>query len=61
MSDEMFDRGFQDGREQLNAGIDRALTALGRGLWQGFGRLHELQWQAPWRAAQRRNRRTGLA
>ena len=62
MRDEMFDRGFQEGREQFNAGIDRVLFAFGRGLWRGFGRLHELQWQSPWRTPQRRrSSRTGLA
>ncbi len=61
MRDEMFDRGFQESREQMNAGIDRALATFGRGLWLSFSRLHELQWQAPWRQAQRRNRPTGLA
>lgn len=63
MRDEIFDRGFQEGRERLNAGIDRAVAVFGRGLWHSFRHLHQLQWQAPWPAPHRRrsSSRTGLA
>ena len=47
MVDEMFDRQYQAGREQLNASFDR----LGHRLQvfaAGFSRLNRIQFAAPW-------------
>lgn len=50
MVDEIFDRGYQAGRAELNAGIDRAIAAIGRELGKSFAALHRLEWSAPWTA-----------
>lgn len=44
MRDEMFDRDYQQGRAELNTGIDRLLSTIGDGL----SALHRIQWAAPW-------------
>ncbi len=48
MMDEHFDRNYQAGRQQLNAGIE----ALGRRLLVGtanlFDAIHRIQFSAPW-------------
>ena len=50
MVDEIFDRGYQAGRAELNAGIDRAFAAIGRELGKSFSVLHRIEWNAPWAA-----------
>ncbi len=44
MIDEIFDRQYQAGRADLNAGIGHLFGELGR----TFDTLHEIQWKAPW-------------
>ena len=50
MMDEIFDRGYQAGRADLNAGIDRIFAAVGRELGKSFSALHRIEWNAPWAA-----------
>jgi hypothetical protein len=59
MRDEMFDRDYQWGRAELNAGIDRALAEIGRTVGDSLKVLHHIEWSAPWNA--RTNRRAGRA
>lgn len=52
MIDEIFDRTYQAGRADLNAGIDRAVQRIGEGigstLAKSFQVLHRIEWSAPW-------------
>lgn len=48
MQDEIFDRTYQAGRAELNAGIDRALAAVGRTIGDSLKALHRIEWDAPW-------------
>lgn len=57
MRDELFDRDYQAGRAELNAGIDRALANIGRSVGDSLQVLHRIEWNAPWKA--KSDRRTG--
>ena len=59
MRDELFDRDYQAGRAELNAGIDRAIANIGKSLGDSLKLLHHLEWSAPWNA--KTNRRAGRA
>ena len=52
MVDEIFDRTYQAGRADLNAGIDRAVHRIGEGIGSTVGKslaaLHRFEWSAPW-------------
>ncbi|HUE79101.1 MAG TPA: hypothetical protein VMN38_05675 [Sphingomicrobium sp.] len=48
MIDEIFDRTYQAGRADLNAGIERGLNRLGESIGRSFEVLHRIQWSAPW-------------
>lgn len=48
MVDEIFDRTYQDGRAELNAGIDRAVRRVGSTLGKSLVALHRIEWSAPW-------------
>ena len=48
MMDEIFDRNYQAGRADLNAGLDRGFTRIGGALSNTFKALHRVQWQATW-------------
>lgn len=50
MVDEIYDRGYQAARADLNAGLDRAFAAIGRELGKSFSALHRIEWNAPWAA-----------
>ena len=50
MVDEIFDRGYQAGRADLNAGLDRAFATIGRELGKSFAAMHRFEWSAPWAA-----------
>ena len=50
MIDEIFDRQYQAGRAELNAGLDRAFATIGRTLGDSFRVFHRIQWSAPWTA-----------
>lgn len=50
MMDEIFDRQYQAGRTELNAGIDRLLTRLGREIAVTLKAIHAAEFNAPWRS-----------
>ena len=50
MVDEIYDRNYQSGRAELNAGIDRAISAISRELGKSFAAIHRFEWNAPWSA-----------
>jgi len=56
MVDEIFDRTYQSGRAQMNAGIDRAFAKLARTLGDSFKALHRIEWDAPWQREAKRSR-----
>ncbi|MDV3256845.1 MAG: hypothetical protein LOX97_03500 [Sphingomonas sp.] len=45
MRDEIYDREYQAGREELHAGIDRLVAEIG----QTFKMISAIQFSAPWR------------
>ena len=51
MQDEIFDRTYQSGRADLNAGIDRAVKKAAQTLSTSLKALHRLEWSAPWNAS----------
>ena len=53
MQDEIFDRTYQAGRAELNAGIDRAVRRLAGTIGQSLEVLHRIQWSAPWASKSR--------
>lgn len=63
MMDEIFDRQYQAGRAELNAGLDRAFGAIGREIGGGLAALHRFEWSAPWVRATKKTKRdrAGLA
>ena len=48
MMDEVFDRTYQAGRAELNAGLDRGFRRIGRTIGKSFEVLHRIQWSEPW-------------
>ena len=54
MRDELFDRDYQAGRAEFNAGLDRAFGAIGQTLGDSLKVLHRLEWNAPWQAKSNR-------
>jgi len=49
MVDELYDRGYQNGRAELHAGLDRLFASIGRGVTRTLATLHRIEWSAPWR------------
>ncbi len=59
MIDEHFDRNYQAGRAELNAGIDRLFARAARGVAGAFKALNRIEYDAPWTArSKRRAKRT---
>ena len=50
MVDEIFDRGYQDGRADLNRGIEQLFGSIAGKFGDSLKVLHDLQWSAPWAA-----------
>jgi len=48
MMDEIFDRQYQAGRNELNAGLDRAFATIGREVGKSLAAVHRFEWSAPW-------------
>ena len=48
MIDEIFDRQYQSGRNELNAGLDRLFTTIGREVGKSLAAVHRFEWNAPW-------------
>ena len=61
MIDEIYDRQYQAGRADLHAGIDRAVSAIGRELGKSLKVLHSIEWSAPWARPAAKKDRAGLA
>ena len=62
MRDEIYDRDYQAGRAEFNAGIDRAVLRFGRAIATTFDAIHAIQFAAPWRRPARGGgRRPGTA
>ena len=61
MIDEIFDRQYQAGRADLNAGIDRAVAHVGRSILTTFEALQRVQFAAPWRPTKTKKNRVGVA
>lgn len=62
MMDEIFDRQYQAGRADLNAGLDRLFGSVSRELGKSMAALHRVEWSAPWvRSKDNSKKRAGLA
>lgn len=48
MMDEIFDRTYQAGRADLNAGLDRGFARIGNAIGKSLEVLHRFEWSAPW-------------
>jgi hypothetical protein len=57
MMDEIFDRSYQDGRAQLNAGLARLFHRTGTAALTAFEVLNRIEFQAPWLELKRKGRR----
>ena len=58
MRDQIYDRGYQDGRDDLNQGLDRMFARFVNGVTATFDAIHRVEWSAPWKS---RSDRAGLA
>ena len=58
MNDQIFDRIYQNGRADLNNGVDQLLHRIGRSVTGAFDAMHRVQFAAPWA---KRRRTTGCA
>ena len=56
MIDEIHDRNYQAGREQLNAAIVAGLARLGKAFNNAFAVLNRIEYEAPWSARTKRAR-----
>jgi hypothetical protein len=56
MVDEIFDRDYQAGREELNAAIASGFASLFRAIGHAFKVLNKIEYQAPWTATPKRAR-----
>ena len=57
MIDEIFDRSYEAGRADLNAGLDAAFRRIGNGIDNAFRVLNRIEYQAPWLQRRRKARR----
>jgi hypothetical protein len=48
MIDEIFDRGYQAGRAQLNGSLIRGFGNVSRAVMNAFDVLNRIEYQAPW-------------
>ncbi len=49
MRDELFDRDYQQGRAELNAGLDRLVRLIAEGLATTSAAIYRFEWSAPWK------------
>jgi len=56
MIDEIFDRNYQSGRNQLNTAIATGLKQLSQSVGEAFLALNRIEYSAPWTAPRRRAR-----
>jgi hypothetical protein len=57
MIDEIFDRNYQAGRAELNAGLARLFQTIGNEVGNAFRVLNRIEYNAPWLERRRRARR----
>ena len=57
MIDEIFDRSYQSGRAELNAGLDRLFRRIGDATRNAFQVLVRIEYSAPWLERNRGARR----
>ena len=48
MMDEVFDRQYQAGRNELNAGLDRVFGSISQEIGKSLAAVHRFEWNAPW-------------
>ena len=53
MIDEIFDRQYQSGRADMNAGIDRLVHRVGTAVSDTFASIRRVQFDAPWTSNKR--------
>ena len=56
MVDEIFDRHYQAGRNELNASLLAAFTRFGEAFGNAFKVLNRIEYSAPWATKPRRAR-----
>jgi hypothetical protein len=57
MVDEIFDRGYQAARGNLNASLASAFGSASRTIGDSLALLHRIEWSAPWAPQKKRVRR----
>jgi hypothetical protein len=57
MIDEIFDRGYQAARANMNAGVADAFSGIGQTIGDSLQVLHRIEWSAPWAPPKKRVRR----
>ena len=57
MIDEIFDRGYQAARGNLNASVGEAFAGIGQTIGDSLKVLHRIEWNAPWARAKKKVRR----
>jgi hypothetical protein len=57
MIDEIFDRGYQAARGNLNASVGEAFAGIGHTIGESLRVLHRIEWSAPWAPPKKRVRR----
>ena len=57
MIDEIFDRGYQAARANMNAGVADAFSGIGQAIGDSMKVLHRIEWSAPWAPPKKRVRR----
>jgi hypothetical protein len=56
MIDEIYDREYQAGRQQLNAAVLDGVSRFGRAVLNAFTVLNRIEYQSPWTVKPRRVR-----
>ena len=57
MVDEIFDRGYQAARAQLNGGVHDAFAGVAQTIGDSLKVLHRIEWNAPWAPLKKTARR----
>ena len=57
MIDQMFDRAYQQGRSELNAGLGLVINRVGKAVLNAFRVLNRIEYDAPWQARSRKMKR----
>jgi hypothetical protein len=57
MVDEIYDRGYQAARGELNAGLSGAFAGISKTIGDSLKVLHRIEWSAPWARPAKKTRR----